>query len=152
MYTRSDLDGFRVDALGPEEDQQGPGELDTDSESEFVRYEVPTTDGGPSVAVESAEIEPERISQPVRAIAERAATTAGFTGINHFRDHCGWAIGGCVSSFAGSISGCMRCAPACLGSPTGVGLAICFLCVFGVCGHLISGLSCANAARCIENY
>lgn len=164
VYTRSDIDGLRVDVLEPEEAGIDPDEYDaerdkTDSTTdsaevptnEFIRYKItPDTNAAGSISPASATYEPEAISGPAKVVAEKIIKTLGFAGLGELTDSCAVKAVGCVASFSGSIGGCLKCSPACLGGPTGVGAVICILCVFGVCSHLLSGISCANAMNCFE--
>lgn len=152
VYTRSDIDGFRVDVLDDGDDPSV-----TDGDDGFRRYTVPTTEAtavssmSAGFAVETSAVEVEWISRPARRVAREVAEQLGWASLQAVVDHCGIPVGSCVSGALGSISGCMRCAPACVGSPTGVGAVVCFLCVFGVCSHLLTGISCTNAVDCVTD-
>lgn len=162
VYTRSDIDGFRVDVTNYREDHDDVADLDLDTgstaedETGMIRYTVPTTKSVSVTAlsmeatVASRQIQPQFISNPAKTVAKEIAQQLGFASLDAISDHCGWAIGSCVTGTLGSISGCAKCAPACLGSVSGVGAVICFLCVFGVCSHLLTGVSCAQAMDCVE--
>ncbi|WP_124190423.1 hypothetical protein [Natrarchaeobius oligotrophus] len=63
---------------------------------------------------------------------------------------CGTQLTWCVRSIAVTTSSCARCAPGCLGSPTGVGAAICVICVLATCSHLITGGVCIAAMDCLD--
>lgn len=163
VYTRSDIDGFRVDVMNPEVNElrgevsvQVADEPD-ESDGGMLRYEVPAASSGSITSMSagfvsaSGGVEAQWISNPAKKVATEMAKELGFAGLDYVQDHCGWAIGGCVTGISGSISGCLKCAPACAGSVTGVGAVVCFLCVFGVCSHLLTGISCAQAVGCVEN-
>lgn len=164
VYTRSDIEGLHVDVLDPESVGISPDEYDvervgadstTDSTdvptTEFIRYNIiPEETTAASVSPESATFEPEFISSAAKVVAKKIIKSLGFAGLGSLTDNCAVKAVGCVASFSGSIAGCLKCSPACVGSPTGVGAVICVLCVFGVCSHLLSGVSCANAMDCFE--
>ncbi|WP_137289733.1 hypothetical protein [Natronorubrum halophilum] len=160
VYTRSDIDGFRVDVVNHREDYHGVSKRDAAADSDdkgILRYTVPTTGGGSTTAstagfaVASTQVEPQFISNPAKTVAKEIAKQLGFASLDAVSDHCGWAIGSCATGTLGSISGCAKCAPACLGSVSGVGAVICFLCVFGVCSHLLTGISCSQALDCVTS-
>jgi hypothetical protein len=165
VYTRSDLTGLRVDVTDPEvagvdasqyelDRQYDPATVEaTDAPTnEFVRFEItPDTAEAQSLSVESAEFQAASISGAARVVAQKVATSLGLASLGALTDSCEVKAIGCLASFVGSIGGCLKCAPACLGSPTGIGAVICVLCVFGVCSYLISGISCANALNCFSN-
>lgn len=168
-YTRSDINTLRVDVTDPEEAGLNPAEYELKSEpttmgsvsesnstdvptNELIRFEI--TPGGvdtASFSPESAELQPASISGPARVVAQKVATSLGLGSLGALTDSCEVKAVGCLASFVGSISGCIKCAPACVGSPTGVGLIICILCVFGVCGYLLSAYSCSVAMDCFAN-
>ncbi|WP_396613649.1 hypothetical protein ACH9L7_18360 (plasmid) [Haloferax sp. S1W] len=166
-YIRSDINTLRVDVTDPEEAGLDPTEYEIKNEpttmgpessstnvptNEFIRFEI--TLGGvdtASFSPESTELQPASISGPARVVAQKVATSLGFASLGALTDSCEVKAAGCLASFIGSISGCIKCAPACVGSPTGIGIPICILCVFGVCGYLLSAYSCTVAMDCFAN-
>jgi len=147
VYTGSEIDGFQVDVLDPDEGLEQRAETAATADNEFVRYSVPTSGGSGAVAVEASRVEAEFISQPAKEIAKEALKQTTLTGINQVEDGCGVETFDCAISILGQISGCLKCAPACTAGMGVSGGVICFLCVFGICSWLLTGYDILRAVN-----
>lgn len=168
VYTKSDIEGFHVDVLDPD-DATGPKKPTRTSKSggaagvgsashELVRYEVPTLEGAATIDPAKHEIEAhlisgiaKRLSSPAGTVAAEAAERAGFETLSAVTESCGPDMLSCALGILLDVPSCMKCAPACTAGMGVSGGAICFLCVFGICSWMLTGLDCVRAVDCIAN-
>lgn len=125
IVTGEDIDGFIVSKVNDEGDEPRREEttLVADVETDATR---PLT---------------EQVSAFTRVTDEEFSTQ------DHEIHPC---FGVCLSCGAAGLS-CAGCVVPCAGSPTGVGLFACAVCLFGVC-HGVLLAACAACAVCLDNH